>query len=252
LVSRPLAVPLPVLAPERQDARAELERATRTLAAAMGRPLPAHAVAAPDANAPVLDLHMAALLSVYGERSGAGEGQTSRKQLVARLLRREADWRLGPLERRGIAAQPEELDAAVAVCTLAGDMTKPRTAELLKATPWLAEETSGRRLELAAWLADCYPAPGGGCGPLRPDPVGEVLLARVLERQDLAAGDLVDRADPAEILRTMTVLVRTAVRHPEARQALWDTLGEAPRRARLGRAAIAALSHGLADERFAH
>jgi tetratricopeptide (TPR) repeat protein len=64
-------------------------------------------------------------------------------------------------------------------------------------------------------------------------------------------GDLVDRADPTELLRIMTVLVRTAVRHPEARQALWATLGEAPRLARIGPDVITALSQGLADEQFA-
>ncbi|WP_345702201.1 tetratricopeptide repeat protein, partial [Streptomyces avermitilis] len=79
---------------------------------------------------------------------------------------------------------PTELRrTAVALATLAGAADTSRAHALLALLPHLADPATDLRQRTARWLADLYPGPQR-LNPLRPDRLGEALVADVLDRHD--------------------------------------------------------------------
>jgi tetratricopeptide (TPR) repeat protein len=100
-------------------------------------------------------------------------------------------------------------DACVALATLVGAADQDEADALLRLLPGL--DTPAARDEVATWLAELYDGPLY-LNPLRPDRLGEALVADVLRQnprtgRDLLAGALGLDSDD-RIFQTLTVLAR--------------------------------------------
>jgi tetratricopeptide (TPR) repeat protein len=147
--------------------------------------------------------------------SGSAEpGRSDGRTPVERVLAHEqrAWTRLAP---------PPETDedlraAAVALATLAGAEDHDQAHRLLACVPQLSDpDGAGLRENVIAWLAGLYDGPAL-LNPLRPDKLGETLIAGVLqtpEGTDLLTAVLM-LPDDAQVTRTLDVLARTTTSHP--------------------------------------
>ena len=138
------------------------------------------------------------------------------------------DWRPGarpPVDRaldhesRHWAARMPGLSSrvrreCVALATLAGAREDAEAAALLDLVPDLAAgPAAATRRQAGQWLRGLYEGPDQW-NPLRPDRLGEALIARVLRERENGGSDLVaavlDLASDAQAERALEVLVRLA------------------------------------------
>ncbi|NLG22239.1 MAG: hypothetical protein GX555_12515, partial [Actinomycetales bacterium] len=104
--------------------------------------------------------------------------------------------------------------ACVALATLAGARNDTEATALLDLLPDLTGDPEAAVRRLADdWLRGLYQGPDRW-NPLRPDRIGEALIARVLHEQDDGGGHMVtavlDLASDAQVERVLEVLVRLA------------------------------------------
>ncbi|MFJ9892597.1 tetratricopeptide repeat protein [Streptomyces sp. NPDC091280] len=237
LAERPL--PSVVAAPE--DRPAEYERALHAFAARLERPAPVSAV--PDGLGSarydrVLDVHAAALAALLDEAAaddardavpvpGPG-GVPARRDPLLRVLDHERrHW--------AATAVPYELpgpgslryDQVVAAATLFTARGTEEARTLFGALPTFdgaGRDTVERHLR---WFYALYPGPDA-LNPLRPDRLGEDLVAGTLLDQP----EFVEWAAPVvgevQVTRALTVLGRAAPRHPHVGRAMTALLDADP------------------------
>ncbi|GAA4490334.1 hypothetical protein GCM10023191_022330 [Actinoallomurus oryzae] len=196
------------------DRAEQAEAAVSAFAGRLGvEPRPAPDVSGEEYDSPLL-VHVAALLSVHGERIDGHAPGGLRTRLLDRLLDRErrrwghaqTRWSGGGRVLLGLGEVPAQQAVALASLT-APDRNEAR--ELLRAVPDLADATSERRGQVADWLVQAFPSAEDdregvpAIASLRPDALTERLLATT---QDLA--DLVTRLVDQEAC-TLSHLTRT-------------------------------------------
>ncbi|MGH3247667.1 MAG: tetratricopeptide repeat protein [Trebonia sp.] len=128
----------------------------------------------------VLTVHMSALVALLqaGPDSLAEGGGDHVEELL--LRHEERYWRKAAATRGLRFAYSNALPRAVAVATLFAADTEEEAARLLGLMPGLRDQPEERRLALAEWLHDLYPAPDRHFwGRLQPDRLGEHLIAGV-------------------------------------------------------------------------
>ncbi|MGV9674035.1 tetratricopeptide repeat protein [Nocardia sp. NPDC003482] len=195
----------------------------------------------------ILDLHAAALAAVLDVRyPDARHGDSrARTDPVLRVLHHEERYWIRSAPRHGLPARPEELRVAVAAATLAGAEDRGAARALLSALRPIGPDEP-RLTRHLAWLTQLYPG-AAALNPLRPDRLGEDLVALVLTDGEYAcptlAADLSPILDARQVFRAFTVLARMADRHRDVSvRAMADLLG-AETASRVGIAiAVAALT----------
>ena len=128
----------------------------------------------------VLTIHMTALVALLqaGPDSLAEDGGEYVEDLL--LRHEERYWQKAAAARGLRFAYSNALARAVAVATLFTADTEAEAARLLGLMPGLRDQPEERRLALAEWLHDLYPASDRRFwGRLQPDRLGEHLIARV-------------------------------------------------------------------------
>lgn len=186
----------------------------------------ATAVPSPDLSHPrygrPLFLQMAALSTVLtpeDERAGPTEPSTL---LADALVRERAYWRASATAK-GLELQDTELARCVAVACLVDVNDEESAAESLRAVPELTGESEGRRrLQVAQWLHDLYPADSSGSWMpgVDPDVLAEAHVAKAFEDSQSLANSVLGAlpADRAE--KALALLTGAATEHPVANAAL--------------------------------
>ena len=133
--------------------------------------------------------------------------------------------------RRDLKLDPKDRWNAVAVATL---LTAEGDDEALTAVgliPHHADDSESRRIDVARWLSELYPAATAAAqelriAPLEPDRLGEVLVADVLSQHPSLLPDALDAASDRQLARALTVAARAAAGNPVVRDQLRRALDE--------------------------
>ncbi|HMH53619.1 MAG TPA: glycosyltransferase family 4 protein, partial [Candidatus Acidoferrum sp.] len=186
----------------------------------------AHAQARPDLSADhfgsPLYVQMAALLALRGERSATASGLTDG------LLRHEERYWSRVAAANGIADAGRIAAHLLALATLSGGIRTAREArDLYAATGGPACENAALQT-LFRILCGLYPGPQG-LRPLRPDVLGERLVARVLalagdSREAIFSTLLGSKSSEPVRRQTLTVVTRLARQSPETRPTLVEAV----------------------------
>lgn len=210
------------------DRHGEFDRAVLAFRAARAES-EAGTVAAPlDLDDPryerALDIHavaLAACLDLDAARPGPSQGDP-----VARVLDHEERYWLGTTETYHLA-EPHlgRLRQVVSAATLFGAPDTGAARALLAALPTFDGEARDRVERYRRWLAELYPGEAA-LNPLRPDRLGEDLVAMVLRHEPELA--LAGAPDDTQLVRALTVLGRSAARHGHLRTVLSDLLTVEP------------------------
>ena len=235
------------LADHLQARREQFWSAAKAYADRLGRSW--ETVLEPDLSAPLFEtllfIHLAALVAVEPAPNGQSGNRVS-SELLNELLRREdvSYWEaVAPPVLQGDTARVTR-QRAVAVATLTAAQTEDEARSALQALPDFAQANLTPALY---WLHDLYPAQSY-LGPLRPDLLGEALVAQVIAaRPDLPLRLLPD-ADRTWATRLLTVLAQTAGTDARLAGVLHETLVSRLKLlvAKARAAADASLGHALA------
>jgi tetratricopeptide (TPR) repeat protein len=178
----------------------------------------------PDVSEPlpanVLFLHLVAL-SAFEAASVTVRRPPSDDALLAAALERETGYWARSAVASGIESlTPVALQRAVAVATLVPVSGEDEAASALTAVPEFNDAAQERLRTIAHWLHDLYPplssdlawTTGGRSwlGPLMPEPLGEALVASVLEGSPSMATSMLARVQPARAWRTVFLLMLAA------------------------------------------
>jgi len=166
-----------------------------------------------------LYLQMAALLALHGERPVSPEG------LTKALLNHEARYWRRLLVSFGGNEPDRPAAKLLALATLAGGFATPKEAQRYWMDAFGETLSKANFRDLFHALAPLYPG-RQGLQPVRPDLLGEALVAQELLRSE--ATDLLDAVLGHSATQTMrrhalSVLARLSTRRPE----LYETLVEA-------------------------
>jgi hypothetical protein len=204
-----------------REARAAFARA---LPATPGAPVIQGAAALlPDLSAAhfaqVLLIHLAALASLNGEQP-----ETATALLEAQLRREARYWRQA-IADRGLGA---ELDAAVsqalALITLADGAPGIANARaLIDQAPLLARAAPAEHEGVLALLRGFYPR-DGGTDALRPDLLGERLVARELARDDSLLDGCLGLQAPDSLRQSALTVLNRLAQHDTAAE-VWLRMG---------------------------
>ncbi|MFD6033522.1 tetratricopeptide repeat protein [Streptomyces griseoincarnatus] len=221
------ALPSIVAAPD--DRPAEYARALRAFADRSGRPVPV--TAPPDDLGSarydrVLDVHAAALAALL-DGADPDTARARRDPLLRVLDHERRHW--------SAAAVPHELpapgilrhDQVVSAATLFTARSKEEARTLFAALPTFdgaGHEAMERHL---LWLAALYPGPDT-LNPLRPDRLGEDLVAATLLDQPEFVEWVAPVVGEGQVMRALTILGRAAPRHPHVGKAMTTLLAAAP------------------------
>ncbi|GAB1512553.1 hypothetical protein JCM33774_45950 [Actinophytocola sp. KF-1] len=162
----------------------------------------------------VLDVHAAALATVLDAvvRSATGEVLPARTDPVRRVLDHEERYWLRSATAHDVPARVERMRELVAAATLVGADELPAARKVLAALRSLDGAGRGVIADHLAWLTHLYPGEAA-LNPLRPDRLGEDLVALVLADYPELTTDLAPLVDDRQLFRALTVLSRAARRH---------------------------------------
>ncbi|MGW4083518.1 tetratricopeptide repeat protein [Streptomyces sp. NPDC004822] len=220
---------LPPVVTEPTDRLAEYIRALEAFAARLGYPVPS--TTAPDAlGSPrydrVLDVHAAALAALLDE--AVPDAAPARRDPLLRVLDHERrHW--------AAAAVPHELptpgrlrhDQVVSAATLFTAHSAAEARELFAALPTFDGEGYEVVERHLRWLGSLYPGPDA-LNPLRPDRLGEDLVAATLLDQPEFVEWVAPVVRGIQVTRALTVLGRAASRYPHVREAMAVLLAADP------------------------
>ena len=169
-----------------------------------------HATAGADLSAPRYAWPLDVLLEAFDAALSGPDWQPGARPPVDRALDHEA--RHWAARMPGLSSRVRR--ECVALATLAGARDDAEAAALLDLVPDLAAEpAAAARHQAGQWLRGLYAGPDQW-NPLRPDRLGETLIARVLRERENGGSDLVaavlDLASDAQAERALEVLVRLA------------------------------------------
>lgn len=190
---------------EAEVEREHAEKAAAAFATWMGREVP-RSIA--DRGRTVLDRQVEALVAVLGPGPLEGLGQ---------LLRHEDHFLR---EAGGVVDLPRTLSrrlpALMALYTLAGGLAADAAREWIAVVDGLDDLRNAHARAIVDLLGDLYPREGGGIDGMRPDRVGEALVAREDGDGKLAVA-AVDRGRGKAALTVLTRLGATGEERPLSR-----------------------------------
>lgn len=159
----------------------------------------------------VLDVHAVALAALLD--TAAAVRMPERNNPLERVLDHEERYWLASVESSDLP-EPHlaRLRMLVSVATLFGANDIDGAHRLLAALGTLADVSADGVDRYRLWLASMYPGPAA-LNPLRPDRLGEDLVATTLTTTPTMAGDIAVHADDTQLTRAFTVLARAAQRH---------------------------------------
>ena len=199
---------LPAVNPEARQRETLFREATGAFAAALGR---SERPAPPDLSADhfgqVLFIHLAALAALAGQRPETAAG------LLDATLRREARYWRQSVDDLGLPDPARRgMEQAMALLTLTdGARTAARARGLIAQVPALRGADQATRDGIQTLAQTFYPL-DGGIDALRPDILGERLVARELARDDelldLALGEGADARTRTAALSVLTRLAQ--------------------------------------------
>ncbi|WP_410672989.1 tetratricopeptide repeat protein [Amycolatopsis sp. cmx-4-68] len=215
---------LPPLANRSVDRHAEFARAVAALGFRL--PSPAENIDPPPGLETsrferALDVHAAALAGLLDV--GAPDGRSDpRADPVARVLHHERRyWRRTASAHRLPGPDRARLDAVVSVATLYGAEADEDAVELLGRLRTFERESRAVLTGYLRWLQSLYPGPQA-MNALRPDRLGEDLVAATIAGQPSVAVAPAVGVDDPRLRQALTVLGRGAPRHP----VVHDVLGQ--------------------------
>ncbi len=197
-------------------------------------PAPPPLGAAPFAS-PLLVV-VAAYLAVHGGGSGIPE---TRAELLEGLAAHEDHY--WEASAAGLDTDETLRRRVVALATLAGADDEAEASELIRLVPDLASAGSERRARLARWAHTLYPGPRWW-NAIEPDLLGEHLVARCYGDDRGVLAGVLDRPDPASVVRPLETYARAAVDHPGLAAVLGPVLSGA-----LGRLCAAAADQARSE-----
>jgi tetratricopeptide (TPR) repeat protein len=207
--------PLPSLVASTADRHAEFLRAVRAFAPWFDVD-PDHQATGPNfydlRYERILDVHAAALATVLDLVAVPVES-TSADPLLRVLHHEQRYWRLTLRAYALPDPHDDRLDQVVAAATLFGAPDPPGARRLLEALPTFAGERPDAIGRYRRWLGELYPGPLA-VNPLRPDRLGEDLVAHTLRTEPELGTSLAGIIDEPQLVRALTVLARAAPRHP--------------------------------------
>lgn len=221
------ALPPVVAAPDGRPA--EYARALHAFATRLGHPVPA--VTVPDGLGSarydrVLDVHAAALAALL---DGAQPDTTpARRDPLLRVLDRERRyWAAAAVLHELPAPGSARHDQVVSAGTLFTAPSKAAARALLASLPTFDREGYEVTERYLRWLDALYPGPEA-LNPLRPDQLGEDLVATTLLDQPEFVESVAAVVGEAQVTRALTVLGRAAPRHPHVGKAMATLLTADP------------------------
>jgi tetratricopeptide (TPR) repeat protein len=166
-----------------------------------------------------LFLQMAALSALV---QAAIPGQPSRPRvaitqhsLLKDALAREREYWHATASLAHLTLDDVVAGRAVAVATLVDASSEDGAQEALRAVPDLAGQPEGSRRMIARWLHGLYPGDAADWfKPLKPDSLGEALIASVLEESPVFAGRLLAEEDPLRAKGALRVFANVAKEYP--------------------------------------
>jgi hypothetical protein len=227
------------LAPIVTDQRIQFDQARQAFAAALGRPDPGTPFAA-QAPRSLLETHAAALVAVAGD-GGLSEQWTPP---LARLM--ELDLRHA--QRTGADVSPARLAELGTLATLCRPGSPEEARALLERLPALLDTPADQLDEPVAQLKSLYPGPYE-INPIRPDLLGEYVLATTLGARPALATALARHCATEQLTRALTMLGRALGRHPALERPLIDILRARPDRLSLSMDVAGRLADPLAFNR---
>jgi tetratricopeptide (TPR) repeat protein len=209
------------------DRHGEFDRAVRAFDTALGhgsRSVTAPADLDDRRYERALDIHAVALATCL-DLDAAAPGPAAGDP-VARVLDHEERYWLATTDAYHLA-DPHlgRLRQVVAAATLFGASDTRSARALVAALPTFDGTERDRVERYRRWLGELYPGPAP-LNPVRPDRLGEDLVAKVLRHEPEVA--LAGEPDDAQLVRALTVLGRSVARHDHLRAVLVDLLCVAP------------------------
>ncbi|MHA5050444.1 trypsin-like peptidase domain-containing protein [Streptomyces sp. SD15] len=234
LVTRPTAVrPLNDLVDSPSGWHDEFRLALAAFARRRPGRIPVHAVLEipPGDTPPVLQVHASALMAVLqaDETQDGLQRVTAGADVIERLLIREGKyWDISAVVH-AIPLPENRRRHAVALSVLLGADDEEQGTELIQLGLDLGELDSGF---VAQWLAGLYPGDTSDVSrywsPLRPDLVGEQLVAEEFAGKVQRTKRLLGAVPEARTRQLLTVLARAAQHHEKAHKLLRRVLREQP------------------------
>ena len=161
----------------------------------------------PDLSGEQFALALEVLFAAFDDAISRGDGSSERSPVERVLVHEQRYWDATAPHRERISAR--ERSHCVALATLVGASTPQDAHALLRIVPTLLDDAS-MRTAVVTWLSDLYEG-ADVLNPLRPDRLGEALVARMLretsEGEIDVLGAVVGLADD-QVVRTMDVLTR--------------------------------------------
>ncbi len=221
------------LVPGRSERADEFDRAAAAFAPFLG---PAHRTPLPTVarGGDALDVHAAALAALLDDQAdGQADGHGHGADPVRRVLQHEERYWARTVANMGL---PDVHDARLAqvVCaaTLCGADDRTAARRLLTALPTFDRTPPDTVDRYHRWAAATYPdsTAADGLVPLRPDRLGEELVATVLADEPDLVGVIAPHLDVGQVHTALTVLSRAAVRHPDLTGSMAALLAHDPAR----------------------
>lgn len=175
----------------------------------------------------VLDVHAAALAALLDGRCPE-EATPARRDPLLRVLDHERRyWQAGVHLHELPDPHRSRLDQVVSAASLFGAEDSVTARSLLKRLPTFEGVPSDTVERYRRWLAETYPG-RSALNPLRPDRLGEDLVAYTLRDQEDFVAPLAADLQDAQVVRSLTVLGRAAARHADVRPAVAAVLEAEP------------------------
>lgn len=221
------------------DRRGEFDRAVRAFSVAHDRQMAGPVAVPPDLDDEryerALDIHAAALASLLDlEVPGTA---TVWNDPIMRVRDHEERYWLATTDAYALT-EPHlsRLREAVSAATLFGAAYADVARTLLAGLPTFADFEGDRVERYRRWLAAMYPGESA-LNPVRPDRLGEDLVAMTLADQANMAAAVSPSLNETQLVRALTVLGRSASHHAHLRPVMHDLLsGSAANRVPVGMA----------------
>jgi tetratricopeptide (TPR) repeat protein len=189
----------------------------------------ANAVSSPvfRSSSTALDVQLAALVALLrnGERAPPGDPTAEALYL---LNRHEAKYWERVAKEHAVDVHPRNRRAAVAAACLLPAVNDEQALAILARLPGLKGLDNDRLTAVAFWLRDLYPSPSQFWAGLQPDLLAEDFVFEVLKEQDGLLASLLAQVDDRQANQALTVLARSAARHPHLRLRVIDVISLYP------------------------
>jgi tetratricopeptide (TPR) repeat protein len=178
-------------------------------------------------TATALDIQLTALVALLqaGERSPETGLATAATYLLGR---HEAIYWDRIAGQHTLELHSVNRRAAVAAACLLPAADLQQALAILARVPGIEGLNNDRLTAIASWLCDLYPASRQFWGSLQPDMLAEDLVAEAVNEQQNLLLSLLGKVDDGQASQALTVLARSAARHPALREPVIEVIRAYP------------------------